>query len=149
MNTLQKNKYLAPTICKIKYTPLDFIELIMRGTSDFARIVQFITGKTWLDLYHTPGKTIFEQPLDIVSAGSLYNQKLQMFFPGLDISNLSDLFNMDYTEFILKLIFSSGDTYIIGTKENPIRFTDNWSTSNSGSIFTFSRKSIDKAYKLE
>lgn len=149
MTTLTKNIHLAPRVCSIQYIPCAMVASLTRGSSNFARKVNFMPGKTWLDLYHTPGSATFDQPSEKTPSGTIYNQKLEIFFPGLDTANLADLFNMDYTEFILKIKWSTGDSYLIGSKEIPVIFSENWSSSKGGSIFTFFRKSIEKAHKYE
>lgn len=149
MNTLLKNSNLLAKVCAIQYIPCSDVVSVKRGSSNFSRVINFLSGKTWLNLYSTPASIKFTQKSETTGAGTFYDQKVELNYPGLDVANLEDLFNTDYTEFILKLIYTNGDEYLVGDKERPARFTDKFSTENSASAFVFSCKNYQKACKYE
>lgn len=149
MNTLLKNSNLLAKVCAIQYIPCSDVISVVRGSSDFSRVVNMATGKTWLDLYATPGSMKFSQPTAQSAAGTFYDQKLSIKFPGLDPDNLPSLFNTDATEYIVKLTMAGGDEYIMGDKKQPARLVEDFSTESSGFSLTFVCKSTQRACQYE
>jgi len=144
---MEKNSNLNPQVCSVQYAPVSDI-ISVSIIRKLCKVI-FCFGKTWSDFYITPGSSTFEFPQDQISGNTIFKQKVTMLFPGLDISNLSDLFNSTETLFIVKVTMNSGDEYIIGCKENPAQYLEDFGTSKSGRSIIFWCNSPDKPFAYQ
>ena len=144
---MKKNINLNPTVCHIQYAPISDCQNVL--ISKKVCKVIFSLGKGWIDFYATPGKIDFEFPQDATSGNTIYKQKVSIFFPGLDISNINDLFNSDAKLYIVKLTMNSGDEYIMGCMENPSQYLESFNASKSGRTITFWCDAPDRPFPYQ
>lgn len=145
----EKNSNLTPIICKVEYAFLSDVIGINIGSPATYRQVQFIPHKSWNEIYNTPGRVSYEEPSVKSSAGTLFEQKLELFYPGDDVKDLSEFDNYEEQRFIVKFTYSNGVSKLLGGKTSPCRFEKNLSTSESGSTITFYKNSVSRAFVLE
>ena len=144
---MRKNLNLNPKVCHIQYAPVSDIEKV-NIVLGYCKVI-FRPGKVWLDFYTTPGSIDFEFPQDIAGGNTIYKQKLTAFFPGLDSSNVKDLFNSDATLYIVKLTMNSGVQFIMGDKENPSQYGDQFGTGKGGRSINLWCNSADPPFPYQ
>jgi len=145
----KKNTNLAPAIIEINYVKLADVSTIDFGSLPKSRIVNLNHGAVWSNIYFTPGKISFEEPITDSSAGRIWQQNLTLFFPGIDLTDKSDFDNYENIRFLVKFKYSNGDQYLIGTKVNPCKFSLNYSSNDGGSTISFYKNANQPAYILQ
>lgn len=146
--TIDKNTHLVPKICSIYFENIKGVNTISDGTDKYHKSVSFKTGFAWNKIYFTPGTAQFEEPEANTAAGTAFNQKLSLSFPGDDITNYAAFDNSHAKRYIVKMIFDNGTSKIFGDIFNPVLMKKDDSTSKGGSAITFYRSGTDKAYIL-
>ena len=104
----EKNLNLNPIICKVEYSFVSDIISINIGSPATYRHVQFIPHKLWNEIYKTPGRVSYEELPSKSNAGTLFEQKLELFYPGDDEKDISEFDNYEEQRFIVKLTYSNG-----------------------------------------
>jgi len=146
---MEKNKNLNPQVCKIQYTEIENVAAIIRGSSRSRRKVTFLPGKTWKEIYGTPGKIVYEEKPSPGGSGVLYEQRADMFYPGRDKSNLTDFYDFEETIFLYKVTYTNRDEYLIGNLNEPASVVLDFSTVKGGGAISFICNSTEKAYIFE
>lgn len=148
--SLEKNQNLANKICKVAIALCSNVDSINQGASgEFYRSVVFSSG-TWEDIPFTPGTANYDEPAKDTANGILYNQALQIFFPGSDPENLEFLNSYTGKPIIIKITYSNGNEKIIGDKNNPAKLLPSYSVGGkTGRNFDFRRQSNSPAFNLE
>lgn len=145
---LTKNTNLIPAVCSIQIASISDIASITDSSTAYKKTVTFKQGKTWTDVYHTPGSMKFEEPKGLSNAGPYYKQKAEGFFPGDDAANLTDFNNIDNKRFVVKLTFNNGISKIIGDLNNPAIISIDFATNKGGSAMLYTCDSIYKAFMV-
>lgn len=148
---IQKNENLVPLICSVQYQFLENVSSLVEGSDIYHRTVTFSAGQDWFDLYHAPSGISFEEPSVQNEGGVLYNQKLSLFFPGDDPSNIESFYNFSARKMIVKFTYNNNQSKLIGSRKNPASGSCDLSLDNasSGWQIIFSCRSIDRAFLLE
>jgi hypothetical protein len=149
MTDIVKNQHLAQDICSVHFVPVSDVEFILPGTTKMARTIMFKTGKDWIKIYGTPAKTEYEEPTKETPAGTQYKQKLTLIYPGIDSTNNDTFDGKNRDLFCVKMTYTSGHSFIMGTKDNPAVFSKDYTMNKNGSIITFECTSIRPALLLE
>lgn len=132
---MNRNSHLNPKVCHIQYVPVSYIINMVVQLNVLS--ITFAPGKTWLDFYSTPGSVDFEFPTEKKDGNVIFRQKASLFFPGLDIANINNLFNAGYQFYIVKVTMNSGDKYIIGSLQNPAQYIEDFATDKGGRSISF------------
>ena len=141
---MNKNLSLNSTVCAVQYCPVS--DIIKNSIVLNVFKIDFASGKDWQDLYGTPGSMEFEFIQDLVGGNVVYKQKVSLFFPGMDSTNLSDFKNKPDTLYIVKVTLNNGDEYILGSKENPAQYMETWNTTKKGKNISFWCDSADMPF---
>lgn len=144
--SLTKNKYLAPIITRVYYQFIYNIVSVNPGSTDNHKTVLFQAGQNWLEIYKVPKDVNFDEPIKRTDAGNLYEQKLQLSFPGDDESNLADFNNLEHRPLIVKFEYDNSKSKLIGEVNNPVTASISYSTSRGGSVITFECDSRNRAF---
>lgn len=135
---MNKSNSLSPVICKLSYVFNENADLCVHPDASINTIkVVLRSGMAWVPIYFTPGTAKFSQQLDPSDGLRIYKQGLNFDFPGLIESyKLAEDFRNKL--FIIKMDYNDGNSYIMGCKNNPAQFVNNYDDQNGGSIFIFS-----------
>ncbi len=120
---ISKNSNLTPAVCKIFFSLQEDIDAISSIPDRFHRHVDFKSGKTWSEIYFTPGSAEFtEKPKDN-DAGELIEQSLKFIFPGEDDTNLADLDAIRARPVLVSIQYSDGESKLMGDLANGAKIT--------------------------
>ena len=148
--SLTKNSNLVPVICNVYFSPIEDVDSIFSGTDRFHQIVVFNSGKSWQEIYFTPGTAEFNEKPKDNDAGTLFEQSLKFIFPGEDESNASAFDQVMDRPVLVKMQYSNGILKILGTKEIPARLSlvSQVTPKSTGAQFEFNRSAPEKAQWL-
>lgn len=116
--SIRKNSNLTPAVCRISFAPLVDIDSISASADRFSRNVSFKSGKTWQDIYFTPGTAEFSEKSKDTEAGDLFEQSLKFIFPGEDEYNLASLDLVLGRPALVRIEYSSGMSKLLGAIDN-------------------------------
>ena len=145
--TIAKNTNLIPMECKIFIAPLIDVDSITNAADRFHRSVTFETGKTWQEVYFTPGTAeLTEKPKD-TDAGELIEQSLKFIFPGDGDGNLASMDAILNRPALVKIQFQDATSKLMGDTANGAKLTQlsQFSAKGAGSTLEFSCMAIYRA----
>lgn len=136
---ISKNSNLTPAICRVFFVPLVEVASVLPVTDGFHFQVDLNPGKTWKEIYFTPGSTELSEKPKESEPGLLYEQTLRMSFPGDDDTNLAALDQIVDHPGLIKIQLSSGQFHLMGEIENGARLSRSLqlAAKNSGSQLEF------------
>lgn len=147
-----KNNNLAQNIVKVFFALPETVESELVGSSPYHRKIIFKTGYDWEEIPISPNSGKFKEPASSKAAGTLYKQTLDAFYPGEDESDL-ELFNkLDNRPILIKLVYSSGQTKLIGNNSGSkpkLLSSLAIGSGKSGRSLKFSGNDTHAAYWLE
>jgi len=137
--TIHKNSNLTPAVCKILFALIDDVQEIS-SPDRFHRVVTFLSGKSWQEIYLTPGTFEFSEKSKDNDAGDLIEQSLKFIFPGEDESNLSDLDAVIGRPVLVKIQYHTGGSKLMGDMLNGAKLSqiNQVSAKSTGSQLEFS-----------
>jgi len=91
---------------------------------DITRSVNFKSGYSWEQIYFTPGSGFFFEKKEDTKAGLLYNQSIELFFPGEETNDIQSFDELARKPLIIKLVYIN-QVKLVGSLSNPARLTDN------------------------
>ncbi len=119
--SILKNTNLNSIICGILYCFPEEVLSIADGRSEYHKIITLVTGKTWKQIYFTPGSADFQEPQKIDDPGSVFEQKLKFVFPGENESNAITISEISNRPILVLLTYNIGRAKFIGDLDNPAR----------------------------
>ena len=119
---MNKNQNLIPSICKVYYTLLYYVNDVVIDND--TATVYFQTGRSWREMYLTADTIVFSQKQQSKASGEIFQQSLQGFFPGLDSVNVSDFSSLEGLPMLVRIDTCNGDHYLFGTMENPVKMNE-------------------------
>jgi hypothetical protein len=109
-------------------------------------------GKNWYGPVKVPNDQLgFEEPQEILKAGSIYKQKIFGFYPGENADTRIYTENMAYHEYVIVARVRAGGHFIVlGEKEFGLKFEHDFKTglgytATAGSAFSFAMDTTEKA----
>ena len=146
--TILKNTSINLQVCKVEIVKISDVASVNYGSNSVHRSVTLKTGKSWKQIYFTPGKLTFssEQVNDV--AGPSFNNKIVLPYPGEDDSTISDLDNLENGRFLTRITLNSGIIKLIGDLDSPCTCQISFSIEKSGRIIEFIQKSILPAFNF-
>lgn len=120
---MTKNTFLAPAICRVFCLPLSELMEILPVTDGFHFQVLLNPGKSWKEIYFTPGSAELGEKPKETEAGVLYEQTLRILFPGDGDANLAQLEQLQDRPLLIRIELSSGQTHLMGSAENGARLS--------------------------
>ena len=136
---MDKNSNLVPAVCQIFCAPLGDVDTMAPAPDRFHRCVVLKSGKSWQQIYFTPGTAEFtEKPKD-TDSGELIEQSLKCFFPGEDAANLAGFEAITRRPLLVMIQFDTGWGKIMGDLGNGAKLaqTSQFSAKGSGSQLEF------------
>ncbi|MFZ4522998.1 MAG: hypothetical protein ACOYNC_14910 [Bacteroidales bacterium] len=130
--SIMKNSNLVLSVCRIFVTPIDEVAAII-SVNQFCRSVTLKNGKSWQELYFTPGTAEFGEKPKENDAGDLIEQSLKFIFPGEDSSNLFSFDALQGRPVLVKIEVSSGVIKLMGDLENGAKLSVGFQISQKAS----------------
>lgn len=148
--SLDKNTNLVQQPCKIQYQFIEFVESILRGSSNFHYKVTF-QGNDWLDFYYSPASLEIEESMSRSNAGRLFEINISLNYPGEDDNSIYSIDDIAGPGLIIKLTWSNGKSKVIGDQSNPVRILPVYQSnpSKTGYTINIKHKSSHPAWWLE
>ena len=112
--SIEKNSNLVPAVCTISCVQLDDVDAITSTPDRFHRHVDLKTGKSWEQVYFTPGTAEFSEKPKDTDAGELIEQSLKCIFPGEDDTNLAAFDAIAARPLLVVIHFNTGESKIMG-----------------------------------
>lgn len=149
MNIEKPNRQGA-AICKIEYRYAQSIASYVMGASPHHRIVTF-DEEYWLNIYFSPGTAAYSEPQIPNANGPLFDQQLQMKFPGHMSEHLAYLERMDELPVIVRFSYSDGVQKLMGSPDNPVIFNSAYrdDAKSASDEFKFRCMAPHRAYLYE
>lgn len=122
---LAKNTNLTSKIIKVYYALSENVASVLKTSTDLTKQVTFNVGQDWNELYFTAGTAKFSEPMQEDRSGKIYDQTLQLNYPGEDEANAITLYNITARKIIVRLDYNTGMHKIMGDLERPARLTPN------------------------
>ncbi len=117
-----------------KYIPADDVQSISDPIDGFiTKEVSLKPDKQWFDFYGTEGTMAFSEDDSNTNDGTLYNKKVIAITPKQRTEIDVLFFKIRNRRFILDLIDNNGLRKIIGSIEEPLKFTNKGDTKNMAS----------------
>lgn len=121
-----KNTPGHQTTCRLFVAPVEEISAITQTTDKFHRSVTFASGKTWTEIYYTPGTGELVEKYKETDAGALWEQSLKVSFPTDAASGTLQLDPFVDRPIVVKIDMSCGTSRLIGDLANPARMAINF-----------------------
>jgi len=145
--TLQKNEETFLQIVGLFFAylaPIDEISSIEDKTTDSVS-VDFVNPYDWKEIYFTKDTGSFVEKMKRVDQGKIYQQELNVSFPGKSLQNQILISDLTDKPIIIKLVVTSciGELpfeLLIGTKENPVFLDTDSNIENFSGSYVFSVK---------
>ena len=145
--TIQKNSNLIPSVCKIFFALLSDIDTIITTPDRFHRYIVFKSGKSWQQIYLSPGSAELLERSKDTDAGELIEQSLKFTFPGEDELNLAALDAVLNHPAIVKVEYSTGPAKLLGDQSNGAKLSqiNQVSSKGAGSDLQFACLATNRA----
>lgn len=144
--SLTKNKYLSPIISRIFVAKTYTINAINAGIDNNHKVIDFKVGHSWVEIYKTPKDTHFDESVKTSPAGKLFDQKLSLYFPGDDESNITDFEELEGQPLCVRFEYDNGKSRFFGALDNPAFISINYSTKSGGASILFDCTSKFRAF---
>ena len=115
--SITKNSNLVLSMCRIFVAPAADVATII-SPGQYSRLVNFKSGKSWQEIYFTPGTAEFCEKPKENDAGELIDQSLKFTVPGEDPANLPAFEALQGRPLLVKMEISSGVSKLMGETEN-------------------------------
>lgn len=114
-----KNKNLAQNILSIFYAIPETVESELVGSTFYHRKITFKNGFDWEEIPFSPKSGKFTEKPSGKSAGTLYKQTLDAFYPGEDEEDLELFTKITNRPILIKLVYTSSQCKLIGNLSGP------------------------------
>ena len=124
--TVLKNPSTFISSCKVSIALVEDVSAINRLTDRYHLQVVFKSGKSWQDIYYTPGTGELSASLKETDAGILWEQTFKMSLPGDGETNLSKFNSLIDRPIVVKITYSDGTVRMLGNLRIPARLSSNF-----------------------
>ena len=143
--TLLKNKKSSPLICNVEYAFPEDIQAMENVANSQVRITMK-AGREFTSIYGTPALHVFIEPAEFSTGGLLFKQKLNLYYPGIEIDSQNQLLQLERKKAIYKITYQHGLIQVVGSLDVPARLLNTLSSGDAtGNLITISCESDERA----
>lgn len=142
---LSKNTLLVLNLCSLKILLREELQALMYGPELLEKIPVPEAAADWKEIYGTPGSIRYVLSSSESTAGTTYQQKLTLEYPGLSMTSTRKLHTWRNQEFILQFTLDDQSFYI-GNLDAGAKLSWSLDTKSDGTSLTFNIEDIEPYY---
>jgi hypothetical protein len=138
--SLSKNLNLLTLICKIEIISLEDVDSIVNTTDRYHVAVTLKSGKSWTQVYFTPGTEDLSIKVKDNDAGIISELSFKSVFPGVADGNFQSFDSFTDRPLLVKFHCSTGEKILLGRLGNgaKLNVSRQLSYKSSGSVLEIS-----------
>jgi hypothetical protein len=139
---MEMNDLRVIRIDEVWYVPTTDVQSY--GIVSDRAVVTLKSGKSWVNMYFTPGTAALEESHADEGRAWAYLQRFSASMPGEDIENTEWVDEYNNRPVLIKLVQNNG-VKLLGSLDIPCRMRLTYSTTESGILLRVERKSKERA----